>query len=98
MSFHLDILDNDQKTVLKMLGRRLRLAVIGGGPGSFIGETHRQAARFDNRYEIVAGVLSSDPEKSIQAGIEIGLAADRAYGSVSEMLSAEADTDLFAFF
>ena len=77
--------------VLKMLGRRLRLAVIGGGPGSFIGETHRQAARFDNRYEIVAGVLSSDPEKSIRAGIEIGLAADRAYGCVSEMVYVEAD-------
>lgn len=77
--------------VIEMLGRRLRLALIGGGPGSFIGATHRQAARFDNRYEIVAAVLSSDPEKSKRAGIEIGLAADRAYGNVSDMLTAEAD-------
>lgn len=76
--------------VIDMLGRRLRLAVIGGGPGSFIGATHRQAARLDNRYEIVAGVLSSDPEKSMRAGIEIGLSADRAYGTVQDMLAAEA--------
>ena len=80
-----------ENPVLKMLGRRLRLAVSGGGPGSFIGETHRQAARFDNCYEIVAGVLSSNPEKSIKAGLDIGLATDRAYGDVMEMLSAEAE-------
>jgi predicted dehydrogenase len=76
--------------VIEMLGRRLRLALIGGGPGSFIGETHRQAARFDNRYEIVAGVLSSNPEKAKRVGQEIGLAPDRAYGSVQEMLTSEA--------
>ena len=46
-----------------MLGRRLRLAVIGGGPGSFIGAMHRPRP-VDDRYEIVAGVLSSDPERS----------------------------------
>ena len=45
--------------VISMLGRRLRLAVIGGGPGSFIGAMHRQAARLDDRYELVAGALSS---------------------------------------
>jgi hypothetical protein len=48
--------------VIDMLGRRLRLAVIGGGPGSFIGAMHRQSARLDDRYEIVTGILSSDPE------------------------------------
>jgi len=72
-----------------MLGRRLRLAVIGGGPGSFIGAMHRQAARLDDRYEIVAGVLSSNMEKSKKAGIELGLAPDRLYASVQEMLKAE---------
>ena len=77
--------------VIKILGRRLRLALIGGGPGSFIGATHRQAARFDNRYEIVAGVLSSNPEKAKRAGLAIGLPADRAYGNVQDMLGAEAD-------
>jgi predicted dehydrogenase len=46
------------------LGRKLRLGVIGGGPGSFIGPVHRAAALLDGRFDIVAGVLSSDPEKS----------------------------------
>jgi len=75
--------------VIEMLGRRLRLAVIGGGPGSFIGAMHRQAARLDDRYEIVTGVLSSDIEKSKKAAVEIGLSADRLYSSVQEMLDKE---------
>ena len=50
--------------VVQALGRRLRLAVIGGGPGSFIGPVHRTAAKLDDRFEIVAGVLSSDPVRS----------------------------------
>jgi len=73
-----------------MLGRRLRLAVIGGGPGSFIGAMHRQAARHDDRYELVAGILSSNPERARTAGLEIGLAADRIYPTVPDMLGAEA--------
>ena len=75
--------------VLSVLGRRLRLAVIGGGPGSFIGAMHRQAARLDDRYEIVTGILSSDPEKSKKAALEIGLSPDRLYKSVQEMLDKE---------
>lgn len=75
--------------VISMLGRRLRLAVIGGGPGSFIGAMHRQAARLDDRYEIVTGVLSSDIEKSRKAAVEIGLSPDRSYASVQEMLDKE---------
>ncbi len=76
--------------VISMLGRRLRLAVIGGGPGSFIGAMHRQAARIDDRYELVSGVLSSNPERARQAGQELGLAPDRIYGNGLEMLAAEA--------
>ncbi len=76
--------------VIDMLGRRLRLAVIGGGPGSFIGAMHRQSARLDDRYEIVTGILSSDSEKSKQAGKELGFASDRLYNNVIEMLDAEA--------
>jgi predicted dehydrogenase len=72
-----------------MLGRRLRLAVIGGGLGSFIGAMHRQAARLDDRYEVVTGVLSSDIEKSKKAAVEIGLPADRSYASVQELLDRE---------
>ena len=75
--------------VISMLGRRLRLAVVGGGPGSFIGAMHRQAARLDDRYEIVTGVLSSDIEKSRKAAVEIGLSPDRNYASVQEMLDKE---------
>ena len=76
--------------VISMLGRRLRLAVIGGGPGSFIGAMHRQAARLDDRYDIVAGVLSSNPEKARTAGAQIGLPADRIYSDAPAMLKAEA--------
>lgn len=75
--------------VIDMLGRKLRLAVIGGGPGSFIGAMHRQSARLDDRYEIVTGILSSDPETSKQAAKELGFASDRWYANVTEMLDAE---------
>ena len=75
--------------VLSMLGRRLRLAVIGGGSGSFIGAMHRQAARLDDRYEIVTGVLSSNLEKSNKAAQELGMDANRLYASVEEMLDKE---------
>jgi predicted dehydrogenase len=76
--------------VISMLGRRLRLAVIGGGPGSFIGAMHRQAARLDDRYELVAAALSSDAQKSVRAGQEIGLAADRCYSDAMALMAAEA--------
>jgi len=75
--------------VISLLGRKLRLAVIGGGPGSFIGAMHRQAALFDNRYEIVAAALSSNPEKSRQAGRELGLSPERAYASGLALIAAE---------
>ena len=73
------------------MGRRLRLAVIGGGPGSFIGAVHRQAALLDDRYELVAAALSSDPVKSSSAGREIGLPPERCYASGMELLAAEQD-------
>ena len=68
------------------LGRKLRLGVVGGGPGSFIGPVHRAAALLDGRFEIVAGVLSSHAEKSRSAAAALGL---RGYGAVAEMLAAE---------
>jgi predicted dehydrogenase len=76
------------KTIAK-LGRRLRLGVIGGGPGSFIGPVHRAAARLDDNFEIVASVLSSNPEKSKVEGLAIGVPEDRAYGAADEMFEAE---------
>jgi predicted dehydrogenase len=79
----------DLNPVISILGRRLRLAVIGGGPGSFIGAMHRQAARLDDRYEIVTGILSSDPDRSKKAVLELGLSSERLYRSVQELLDAE---------
>lgn len=76
--------------VIEALGRPLRLAVIGGGPGSFIGAMHRAAARLDGRYEIVAGALSSDPARSRSAAEGIGIPDDRAHSDALMMLDAEA--------
>ncbi len=76
--------------VISLLGRRLRLAVIGGGPGSFIGAMHRQAARLDDRYDLVAACLSSHAERSVQAGRELGLAPERCYPDGKTLIAAEA--------
>ncbi len=70
--------------------RRLRLGMVGGGPGAFIGAVHRIAARMDDRFELVAGALSSDPAKSKAAALELHIAPERAYGSFAEMAAAEA--------
>ncbi|MGA2426929.1 MAG: Gfo/Idh/MocA family oxidoreductase [Candidatus Acidiferrum sp.] len=69
--------------------RRLRLGMVGGGPGGFIGAVHRIAARIDDRFELVAAALSSNPEKSRQAAQDLHIPADRAYGSFAEMAAAE---------
>ena len=73
------------------LGRRLRLGVVGGGPSSFIGAVHRTAARLDDHYEVVAGVLSRDPERSRAAARAIGIAEERAYADHAELLAKEAE-------
>ncbi len=80
----------DANPVIEMLGRRLRLAVIGGGPGSFIGGMHRAAARLDDRYELVAAVLSADPQRSKKAAAALGVQADRAYDHAIALLEGEA--------
>ena len=69
---------------------RLKLGMVGGGPGAFIGAVHRIAARMDDRFELVAGALSSDPAKSKAMARELHIPADRAYGSYAEMVAAEA--------
>ena len=76
--------------VIDMLGRRLRLAVIGGGTGSFIGAMHRQSARRDDRYQIVTGIFSSDPAKSKKDALELGIESDRIYPDVKVLLDGEA--------
>ncbi len=70
--------------------RRLRLGMIGGGQGAFIGAVHRMAARLDDRYELLAGVLSSDPQRARDSGAELLLDPDRCYVSIDEMVRAEA--------
>ena len=60
-------------------GRPLRLAVIGGGPDSWIGQMHRGAAEMDGWFRTTAGVFSSDPARSRAAGALLGLDAARSY-------------------
>jgi predicted dehydrogenase len=75
------------------LGRRLRLGVVGGGPGSFIGTVHRTAARLDDHYEVVAAVMSRNPERSREAARAVGIAPERAYGTHAELLAREAERE-----
>lgn len=66
------------------------MGMVGGGSGAFIGEIHRLAARMTGQIELVGGAFSRDADASRQFGIELGVAAERAYGSYREMLDAEA--------
>jgi predicted dehydrogenase len=68
----------------------IRLGMVGGGPGAFIGGVHRIAARLDGEFQLVAGALSSDPERARASGAELGLDPSRSYGSFAEMAKAEA--------
>jgi predicted dehydrogenase len=68
---------------------RVRLGMVGGGKGAFIGAVHRIAARLDDDYTLVCGALSSDPARARASGVEIGLDPSRAYGSYAEMFAAE---------
>ncbi|CAF0953217.1 unnamed protein product, partial [Adineta ricciae] len=72
--------------------KKLRMGMIGGGPGAFIGAVHRTAACLDEEIELVCGVFSSDPEKSYEMGKQLGLAADRVYGTYKEMIEHEQKT------
>src|SRR6516225_11484078 len=73
----------------QMANRRLRMGMIGGGPGAFIGAVHRIAANMDGQIELVCGAFSSDAAKSKQAGEELFLAPERVYGSYKEMIEKE---------
>ena len=76
-------------TLRERFGRPLRLGVIGGGPDAWIGRMHRGAAEMDGWFRVVAGVFSSDPTRSREAGAVLGLDPARSYGSVAEMLDIE---------
>uniref|UniRef100_A6VTP2 Oxidoreductase domain protein n=1 Tax=Marinomonas sp. (strain MWYL1) TaxID=400668 RepID=A6VTP2_MARMS len=71
--------------------RRLRLGMVGGGEGAFIGEVHRFAARLDDHYELVAGALSSQQEKAERSAKELGLA--RSYVDFEEMARQESERE-----
>lgn len=71
------------------LNRKLRMGLVGGGRGSFIGKVHSIAALMDNRAELVAGALSSDPDRAKESAEDYAIAADRAYTSYQQMLDKE---------
>lgn len=71
------------------IGGRIRLGMVGGGEGAFIGAVHRLAARMDDQYSFVAGALSSTPEKSLRSGASLGLDPKRTYGTYEEMAKKE---------
>jgi predicted dehydrogenase len=72
------------------MDRRLRLGMVGGGQGAFIGAVHRIAARLDDRYELLAGALSSDPQRAAASAAELHIAPDRAYADFADMAAQEA--------
>ena len=84
----LDLLRNDS-----LKNKKIRIGFIGGGANSFIGYTHRLAARFDNRFDFVAGVFSKDIKKSILFGQSLGLDKDRCYKNYKEMALKESQRD-----
>lgn len=71
------------------LNRKLRMALVGGGQGAFIGRVHATAAVLDNRAELVAGALSSDPAKAKASAPSFDIKPDRAYGSYKELIDTE---------
>ena len=81
----LNLLRNDQLNNKK----KIKIGFVGGGPNSFIGYTHRLAARFDNRFDFVAGVFSKDKKKSKEFGVSLGLDPDRCYNDYKVMAKKE---------
>lgn len=73
--------------------QKLKLGMVGGGQGAFIGGVHRIAARIDGQWELVAGALSSDPERARASAAELGITSDRAYTDFNDMARAEAARD-----
>jgi predicted dehydrogenase len=71
------------------MNRKLRMGMVGGGRGAFIGAVHRMAANLDGKIELVAGCFSSSPEKSKASGEDLFLDPERVYGSYQEMAEKE---------
>lgn len=73
------------------LDRKLRMALVGGGQGAFIGRVHATAAVLDNRASLIAGALSSDPQRAKASAPDYDISEDRAYGSYQQMFDTERD-------
>ena len=73
--------------------RRIRLGMVGGGQGAFIGAVHRIAARLDDRYELIAGAFSSNPERAVASAAEIGIKPERTYTDFYQMAKNEANRE-----
>ena len=78
------------KTILIMKTKKLNLGIVGGGSKSWIGHVHRIAARYDDQYEIVAGVFSRNVKSSTEFGRKIGVSKDRCYSNYKQMANKEA--------
>ena len=74
----------------KLKGKKIKLGIVGGGSGSWIGHVHRIAARFDNQYEIVSGVFSRNSKNSSKFGQSLGIDKNRCYSNYKEMADIEA--------
>ena len=72
---------------------KIKLGMVGGGEGAFIGEVHRIAARMDERFQLCAGALCSDPERSLKSALDLGLPEDRSYSDYKEMAISESQRD-----
>ena len=71
------------------LDRKLKMGMVGGGPGAFIGDVHRKASRLDGGIELVAGAFDINPRKSKQMGRELLLDRKRVYGTYEQMIAGE---------
>jgi len=69
--------------------KKLKMGMVGGGPGAFIGEVHRKASRMDGGIELVAGAFDIDPQKSHQMGQELGIEKSRVYNDYETMVAEE---------
>ena len=78
------------KTILIMKTKKLNLGIVGGGSKSWIGHVHRIAARYDDQYEIVAGVFSRNVKSSSEFGRKIGVSKERCYSNYKQMANEEA--------
>lgn len=72
-----------------MIHKRIRIGMVGGGDGAFIGAVHRIAARIDDGFELVAGALSSNPERALSSALGLGIQKERSYDSFQQMALTE---------